>query len=266
MQSSRVSRKSVVVRESTSPETDIAQSAHDAMDQRPDAPHSAAPIDGARSRGEAAAARRATRRERQRLGAELHDGVAQELAGIAMLAAGIEREMQRGRKMPVARFTELRRLLEQAQEHCRMLSHNRMESAITGRALGRELRALAARETAVAGIECRYIGPLRPRRVPPDRISHNLYRVAQEAVGNAVRHSGATQITLQLELDAGVATLSVRDDGAGLGRALRKVDDGIGIRTMRYRVHALGGTLAIHDVRPSGLEVLARVPLPSRRR
>jgi signal transduction histidine kinase len=213
-------------------------------------------------RARAASARRAIDLERRRLAAELHDGLGQELTGISLLAVAIERDMRRTGHAVHEDLAHLRQLLRETQEHCRTLAHKQYGATITGRALGRALHSLAQREGALSGIECIYRGPLRPRHAVPDDVSHHLYRVAQEAIGNAVRHSGGTRITIRLDLRPDEVMLTVRDNGRGLPADGCSDDCGIGCRTMSLRAKSLGGVLTIREAPPSGTEVLVRVPLP----
>lgn len=213
-----------------------------------------------------AAARKASKRERQQLAAELHDGLGQELTGLSLLAAVIERNMQRTGHSAATDMARLRELLQQSQEHCRVLSHQQYSSAVAGSELGQALRHLVDREGVLAGIDCSYRGPLQTARGVSDTVSHHLYRVAQEALSNAVRHSGGTRIRVTLEVRADRIVLSVRDNGRGMGAARSGVARGIGCRTMSQRAKALGGQLTLADAEPSGTEVLLTVPLARRRR
>jgi signal transduction histidine kinase len=212
------------------------------------------------------AARRARKREQQRLAAELHDGLGQELAGLSLLAAAMERDMRRSGYAGATEMAQLREQLQQSHNSCRALSHQQYGNAVSGSELGLALRDLAARESRLSTIQCVYRGALRGLRALPDAAGHHLFRIAQEAVSNAVRHSGGSLIVLNLVVRAGTVVLSIRDDGRGICNTCTVPADGIGCRTIRQRAKDLGGSLEIRDAAPSGTEILVTVPLVKRER
>lgn len=208
---------------------------------------------------------RAVRRERRRMAAELHDGLAQELAGLALLAAALEAESRRGERVSHERLQELQQLLQQAQDRCRELAHEEYASAKLLPSLDAGLRTLARRANATSSLRCVY--RCERYRVPlPRKIAHHLFLIAQEAVANAIRHSGGTQIVVELIVAARSVRVVVRDDGLGPSAIGRSSDGGIGCRTMRQRARSLGGTLRIQPAGLSGTEVTAEAPIAVRRR
>jgi signal transduction histidine kinase len=98
---------------------------------------------------------------------------------------------------------------------------------------------------------------------PPAAVEIALYRVAQEALNNVVRHAQASRVTLHIERREECAMLTVRDDGAGFdpGAAVgNATHQGLGLRGVRERVAALGGVLRIHSAPGRGTEVCVVVP------
>ena len=91
----------------------------------------------------------------------------------------------------------------------------------------------------------------------------HLYHIAQEAVSNAVRHSGARNIRIALEHEQGEAALRIEDDGGGLSRG-GLLAGGMGLRTMRYRAGLIGGTLEVGPGPSGGTQVVCRLPLQQR--
>jgi len=120
---------------------------------------------------------------------------------------------------------------------------------------------LTSREGALTGMECIYEGPTGPTPTVPDIVSHNLYRVAQEAICNAIRHSGGSRVTVQLHIQARMATMSIRDNGRGCSTINCADGCGIGCLAMRYRALSMGGNIIVRDAMPSGTEVVIEVPL-----
>ncbi|MGO9995007.1 MAG: response regulator [Steroidobacteraceae bacterium] len=199
--------------------------------------------------------------ERQRLASELHDGLGQELTAASLMAAAIERNSMRGVPLAIPDLAALRQTLEQAQRYCRDLSHREYAPAVRGSALGDSLRSLTSREGALTGMECIYEGPTGATPTVPDIVSHHLYRVAQEAICNAIRHSGGSRVTVQLHIEARMATMSIRDNGRGRSTINCADGCGIGCLTMRNRALSMGGNIIVRDAMPSGTEVVIEVPL-----
>jgi signal transduction histidine kinase len=198
--------------------------------------------------------------ERQRLASELHDGLGQELTAASLMAAAVECKSRRNTPIANHELTELRQTIEEAQRHCRDLSHREYANVLRGYTLGLELQALTRREAALTGVECIYEGPTGPTSIVPDSVGHHLYRVAQEAIRNAIRHSGGSRVTVQLSFEKRKARMSIRDNGRGCSAVDCADVRGIGCLTMRYRAISLGGTIIMRDAKPSGTEVVINVP------
>lgn len=210
---------------------------------------------------QAAGRGRALDDERRRLASELHDGLGQELAAASLMAAAIEAKSRGGAHPEDLEFAELRQTLEQAQRHCRELSRREYPTQNCGRTLGRALQALTLRTGAFKGVICDYAGPVRQTPTIPDIVGHHLYRIAQEALHNAMRHSDGSRITVRLNVESWAVTLSIRDNGRGCGPRDCGDGRGIGCRTMRDRAAAIGGTLTVGDASPSGTVVFVEVRL-----
>jgi len=209
----------------------------------------------------AVAARDAAERERRLLAAELHDGIGQELAAASMLAEAIARRWMRDRIVKTAELEQLQAALHDAQSQCRRLSHEKFHGAIDGPELGRALRRLVRAETALGLLQCSYSGP---SLVPPSvtaATSHHLLRIAQEAVRNAVKHSGGSRVVVRVRVRADEVELTIRDDGRGRNASDNATGRGIGFQTMHLRAVTIGGTLQIRNIPEGGSEVKVTVPL-----
>jgi two-component system CheB/CheR fusion protein len=98
--------------------------------------------------------------------------------------------------------------------------------------------------------------------VPDDTVALHMYRVAQEAVTNAVKHSGAKNVMISLNRDSKHICVSVQDDGKGFGTGKRP-KKGLGLHMMRYRANALGGELKIERRRTGGMDITCVIPVKS---
>src|SRR5437868_6611089 len=199
-----------------------------------------------------------TERERSRVGQDLHDGLCQELTATAFLLKSKARTI--ARKVP-----ECAEALQDAAEtvnenagRARDLARGLHPSELGAGGLLVALRELATR--ANERTPCRCECP-RSLRVSDETIALNVYRVAQEAVNNALKHARASEIVIGLRKEDHEVVLTVTDDGKGT-RSLRKRKT-MGIHMMKYRADVCGGKLEIESRRGHGTTVTCRVPLAS---
>jgi signal transduction histidine kinase len=190
-------------------------------------------------------------REQQRIGRDLHDGLGQHLTGAAFMSQALVRRL-RSRGLPEADdAAHVERLLADAirQTHDVALALNPVEGDDFESALHR----LAAYAEATFGVTCRVRGAIPD--VDPTSALH-LYRIAQEAITNAVRHGEARRIEIVVEADGGAGTLTVVDDGRGFEAAA--AESGMGLRTMRQRAALLQGSLAVVSTASGGTRLVSR--------
>ena len=128
---------------------------------------------------------------------------------------------------------------------------------LTASGLKNALRDLAAGACDNRGIKC-HVKIARGVHVPDDTVALHLYRIAQEAVTNAVKHSGAKNILISLDRNKTHTCVSVQDDGKGF--VLRKRGKGLGLHMMRYRANSLGGELKIERRKGGGMDVTCVIP------
>ncbi|GHF84197.1 signal transduction histidine kinase [Amycolatopsis bartoniae] len=195
--------------------------------------------------------------ERQRLAGEIHDTLAQGLTGIiAQLAAA---EHVRHDPGQLSRHLELaqslaRANLAEARRSVRALRPGQLEQAGLPAALGE----LAREWSASSGISAEFQETGARCRVP-DEVETILFRVAQEALANAAKHSGARQVNLTLTCLDDAVLLDVHDDGTGFDAAAET--DGYGLPGMRHRLAKVGGTLTVESSAGYGTTLNASVPL-----
>jgi two-component system NarL family sensor kinase len=206
-------------------------------------------------------ARLARLEERARLAREIHDTLAQGLTAIALHLEGALRHLtghpDRARQRLERALVTVRDSLEEARRSVLDLR----VAPLAGRPLATALRAAARVFTSETGVRVRVRA--EPVRALPLRVEAELYRIAQEALSNVRRHSGAAEVQVVLEHTPRGVRMSVRDDGKGFDP--RTVPDGRhGILGMRERARLLGGTLRVISRRrpPSGTTVSALVPVP----
>jgi len=196
--------------------------------------------------------------ERQRLSRELHDSVTQSLYGISLYAEAAGRALTDGDSEPVAtNLHEIRETTQEALGEMRLLLFELrpplLQEQGLAAALGARLRAVETRAGLVAEFDCP-----GNERLPPNT-EQELYRLAQEALNNVLKHAHAGRITVRLAVTNGHATLQVADDGVGFDPSLQGTD-GFGLRGMRERAERLGGTLHIESSPGAGTRLQVEVP------
>jgi signal transduction histidine kinase len=167
--------------------------------------------------------------ERRRLGNDVHDGVCQQLTAALLRCQALELRLDRGTPPSSAELGALSSLLGETIHEARAVAQGLCPLEPTADALAAALRDLAKRTEHVSGVPCEYLA-VGDVRVLDAATGQHLYRVAQEAVSNAVRHARASRITIGLQGTGQALVLQVKDDGVGLPGTTRP--GGMGLRTM----------------------------------
>jgi signal transduction histidine kinase len=211
--------------------------------------------------------------EQRRIGQDLHDGLCQELVSLSMGAELVAKRLDSTSPPDANAVRKLSDDVQSAAEQARRLSHGLNPVDVEAGGLAGALEHLARRVTESTSIQCR----LTHHPLPPltEDVTTNLYRIAQEAVGNAVKHARASRIEIRLRAGGdGAVTLEVTDDGRGIGpdvtasrggprpRGGGGGGPGIGVRTMTYRARVIGGDLTIARRRGGGTVVTCSVRRP----
>jgi len=199
----------------------------------------------------------ATVEERRRLAREMHDGVAQEMASLGyFIDTLVEQEdpdSPRARQLRLLR-DRLTMVVGEVRRSVQTLRTEIGESDSLGTAIG----SLARHLSASSGIPIHVTLDEQTTRLRPE-IESELLRIAQEAMTNAVRHAGATAITVQCAVEPPCAEIVVTDNGRGLGA---RRDDSHGLEIMRERAALVDGELTVTDNRPHGTVVAVRLYPP----
>lgn len=203
--------------------------------------------------------------ERSRIARELHDSISQELFSMSVLAGGLRRALPAG--SPVLPQVEtMERTAGGAMRETRSLLLALRPAALEEADLAGAIDGVCHAYSERLGIPVRAaVGLAGPGTATlPPAVEHAVLRVTQEAVANAARHAGPTQITVRLQADEQQVQLAVTDDGHGFDVADRRAHaSGLGLRTMHDRVTELGGSLTIDSAPGDGTRVRACFPLPA---
>jgi len=204
--------------------------------------------------------RRIEEREQQRIGRELHDGLCQNLAGIAALSTTLSRRLKATVSVPeAASAEEIAGLLHEAIAEARDLARGLNPGSGIEAPLPDALQRLALDVERRFGVACSVECPEGFPALAEERKVH-LLRIAQEAVRNAVDHGKAKQIEIRLTHGGPEGSLVIRDHGTGL-QADSRGHEGMGRRTMRERARLLDGTFEIRGDETAGTIVTCSFPL-----
>ena len=192
--------------------------------------------------------------EAQRLAAELHDGVGQDLAGISMLVGAALQQARIDGSTLVESLTEVSRLLRATIETCRSAAQEHGGFLVRKEGLIGAVLRLVGRLENPGGPRFAVTKPATPIACLDELTAYHLFRVAGEAIVNAHRHSGAKTIDVRATHADGKVAFEIEDDGPGHTRNGAS-GDGIGKSIMEYRAHAIGARLELGDRAGGGLRV-----------
>lgn len=193
-----------------------------------------------------------TEGEQRRIGRDLHDGLGQHLTALEMMNHALIEKVKRENPSLIAEMQEISKHIRETITHARHLSHGLSPIALDDDGLMNALGELASMTQSAGRVRCTFECP-SPVRISDTRLATQLYRIAQEAVTNAARHSGAKQIEISLTRSGARIELCVNDDGHGMNSETAKT--GIGLTTMQHRARLIGANIEFTSKRGCGLRV-----------
>lgn len=203
---------------------------------------------------------RVSEREQMRIGQDLHDGLCQDLAAIDCAAACLKSDLEE-RSVPEAQAAgNIQKLLQDAIVEARNLARGISPVHMDAENLPAALEDLvaSANRSNQANITFSVFGQIT---IGDTQTAIHLYRIAQEALRNAVRHSGAKNVVVELRKEGRRYTLSVTDDGRGFDGSPPS-STSMGLGTIRYRARLLGATCDIQNQPAGGAVIRCSLPLP----
>src|ERR1700733_13713485 len=197
-------------------------------------------------------------RERRHLAAELHDGLGQNLYAASLLARSLQMTARKATLPITEDLAHLASVIDSSMETCHQIAHGLSPlAAIRGGFIG-ALQDLTSMPTKGGPQVALSIVGGAPLQIDTTSLDH-LFRLAQEAVTNALKHAEATLIQVKLDIQAAVVTLTVGDDCVGL--PLQPVSSNrLGLRLMRYRADMIHAKLAITRIAPHGTRITCECP------
>jgi PAS domain S-box-containing protein len=203
---------------------------------------------------------KATFDEQRRLGRELHDGLGQELTGLSMLATALARSRALTDPALAADLSHLALVASKAIVSCKNLARGLAPITDPDEGLADALRALTdALAAQTRHVEVTYVSSCTAALMVPLETSNHLYRIAQEALNNALKHGAPNLVRVTLDINVERVRIEVSDDGCGMAEALAP-DGGLGLRSMRDRATAIGAALTMAPSDSGGTMIRCECP------
>lgn len=197
-------------------------------------------------------------REQTRFGAELHDGLGQELTAIELMCEAVRSDLHSnpGLKQQMDRVC---RSLREAIAHTRSLARSLSPVHLGSSGLAEALAELAARTSELGRLKCAFRCP-SPVVIDDNLVAGHFFRIAQEAVNNAVKHAQAKTIIIRLRTNDAGLLLEISDDGKGMP-ATPNPDRGMGLQVMKHRAGVIGAQLEVRSQSGKGVTVTCALPV-----
>jgi PAS domain S-box-containing protein len=198
-------------------------------------------------------------REQLRIGSDLHDGLGQDLTGVALMLRSVVAQLRKENSTCRTDVEDIISLVNGAIESTRAMARGLAPVGADRGGLIAGLQSMAVRGMERYGVRAHFNTSLKEPLTLDDGAATHLYRIAQEAFTNAIRHGRVTQVTIELATADGTLTLSVQDNGRGFDER-NASNNGMGMKLMRYRAQMLGGDVAIANNKGGGVIVRCTCP------
>jgi PAS domain S-box-containing protein len=192
--------------------------------------------------------------ELAQVGLELHDDLGQNLTGVALMVKALENRIPKDAPDSLEEVKRISQLVNRAIRHTRMISHGLSPYIWGDTGLVSALTQLSEDINGIGTVTCR--ANLQPDvSIEGEVVVRSLYRIAQEAVNNALKHSGATRIGISLKSIRGQIQLVISDNGDCNPVLATSLGEGRGLNSIRHRVRTISGSLVIRQAKPHGTSV-----------
>jgi PAS domain S-box-containing protein len=200
-------------------------------------------------------------REQQRIAQDLHDGLGQHLTGIAFMSKVLEEKLSDQSLPEAVEAAKIVKMVNQAIDNTRQLARGLHPVAAEPLGLMSALRKWASEVEELFHINCSFECQ-KTLPIYDVSLATHLYRIAQEAVNNAIRHGKSRNITIRLASKNGAGTLTIQDDGEGFTKQ-QASQPGVGLSIMNYRADMVGGSLKVQPNEDRGITVTCMFPIRS---
>jgi PAS domain S-box-containing protein len=197
--------------------------------------------------------------EQRRIAQDLHDGLGQHLTGIAFMSKVLEEKLSDKSLPEAAEAAKIVKMVNQAIENTRQLARGLHPVAAEPFGLMSALKKWATEVEELFHIRCSFQCP-KPLAIRDPNLATHLYRIAQEAVNNAIRHGKSKNIIVGLSGKLGAGTLFIKDDGDGFPQK-QQGQPGVGLSIMNYRADMVGGSVKVQPNEDRGITVTCMFPI-----
>ena len=198
-------------------------------------------------------------REQHRIGEDLHDGLGQQLTAIEMLCTSLKADVATAAPQLANDVENIGRRLRETITQTRSMARGLVPVSDEPEALWVSLVELAEQTSSLGRLRCRLDCP-EPVIVENNVVAGHLYRIAQEAVNNAVKYSGAREIVIHLARRKSGLELRISDNGSGLGATKSR---GMGLQVMKHRAAVIGAQLTVDSKTGRGVTIMCTLPNPA---
>ena len=200
-----------------------------------------------------------TEKERKRIGIDLHDDLGQHLNGIALLLEALQLKLNQKSLPETAEVERIKSLLLKTMNHAHRVAHDLASVDLRDDDLGAALKQLASHAETMFELDCELNAA---STIPslPQAVVRQLYKIAQEAVTNAIKHGKAKKVDMTLATDNGDLIMTIRNDGEPFPETLG-LKNRMGLRIMNYRAHVIGATVSVKGQGEHGAIVTCSMPL-----
>ncbi|MGD8428533.1 MAG: PAS domain-containing sensor histidine kinase, partial [Balneolaceae bacterium] len=199
-------------------------------------------------------------RERKRIASDLHDGIGQYLAASNMNFESVKQELGKLTNKSATRFKRGLKLLKKAMEETRKTAHKLMPEAIEDYGLTLAVESLLENLENSIGVNTGFESTVDESSLDKQTCI-NLYRIIQEATNNAVMHGQSSNITITLHQEEDKIACTIKDDGIGMNLDDPELEKGLGLQSMRFRVHSMLGTINFDSQPQKGMKITFDIPL-----
>ncbi len=199
--------------------------------------------------------------ERNRLAGEIHDSLAQSFAGISMQLFAAQEVIQTTDDNSLGYIERANDLARFGLAEARRSALSLRSDVIEESGLIEALQMLVERSNIPGRLRCNFRSNGIRKESLPLQVQHDLLRIAQEAISNALRHAKPTVISVNLRLDSPNLVLEIRDNGSGIDNTRLENGEGLGLGNMRNRAKSLGAELDIRTAAGRGTSIIVRLPI-----
>jgi len=199
-------------------------------------------------------------RERRDIGHTLHDGLSQHLAGIELMSRVLEQNLAKKSKPSAEQAATIAEHVREAIGQTRMIARGLSPVSLESNGLMSALQELANSVGQMFRVECGFKCP-KPVLIGDNAVATHLYRIAQEAINNAINHGRAKRVEVELcRVEPGLLRLTITDWGKGFAKEAPS-NGGMGLQSMKYRANMLGASLDVRNSDGKGVRVVCTLKL-----